>query len=244
MSAKLNFMSQQYFEFKQFTINQDKCAMKVGTDAVLLGSWVDATSSKSILDIGTGTGIIALMLAQKSSAQIDAIDIDAGAFSQATENVALCKWKERIHIFHQSFQDFYSKRETKYDLVVSNPPYFIDSSKALAESRTAARHTDSLPFDDLIEGVVKLLDKKGKFCVILPFKEAEYFRELAEEKKLHLDKILRVKTRADKVEKRLLMQFEFNPTSFSESSIIIEEDERHSYSEDYKKLTKDYYLAF
>ena len=127
---------------------------------------------------------------------------------------------------------------------MSNPPYFIDSSKASAESRTAARHTDSLPFEDLLVGVIKLLDKKGKFCVILPNKEAELFRDMAEQKKLHLDKILRVKTRADKTEKRLLMQFEFNPTSFSESSIVIEEDERHSYSDDYKELTKEYYLAF
>lgn len=237
-------MPQQQFEFKQFKINQDKCAMKVGTDAVLLGSWVDAATSTNILDIGTGTGIIALMLAQKSTAQIDAIDIDDAAFLQAQENVNNCKWKERIHVYHQSFQSFFKNQEKKYDLIVSNPPYFIDSSKASAESRTAARHTDSLAFEDLLEGVLKLLSKNGKFCVILPSKEAEIFRDLAKEKKLHVDKILRVKTRADKTEKRLLMQFEFNPTTFSESSIIIEQDERHSYSNEYKQLTKDYYLAF
>lgn len=237
-------MPQQHFEFKQFKINQDKCAMKVGTDAVLLGSWVEVADAKSILDIGTGTGIIALMLAQKSLAEIDAIDIDESAFIQAKENVALCQWKNRIHVFHSSLQAFTTKSEHQYDLIVSNPPYFIDSSKAIANARTAARHTDSLPFEELLSGVIKLLHPKGKFCVILPSKEAELFRDLAEAKKLHLDKILRVKTRADKKEKRLLMQFEFNPTSFSESSIIIEEGERHSYSEDYKKLTSAYYLAF
>ncbi|MBK9480049.1 MAG: methyltransferase [Bacteroidia bacterium] len=238
-------MPQQHFEFKQFKINQDKCAMKVGTDAVLLGSWVNAQESKSILDIGTGTGIIALMLAQKSGAQIDAIDIDENAFIQASENVSLCKWHERIKVYHQSLQQFEaSAGDKKYDLIVSNPPYFIDSSKANAESRTAARHTDLLPFDELLNGVINLLEKKGKFCVILPFKEAELFRDMAEAKRLHIDKILRVKTRTDKTEKRLLMQFKFNPTSFSESSIVIEVDERHSYSDEYKELTKDYYLAF
>ncbi|HRH63233.1 MAG TPA: tRNA (adenosine(37)-N6)-methyltransferase TrmM, partial [Bacteroidia bacterium] len=132
----------------------------------------------------------------------------------------------------------------KYDLMVSNPPYSIDSSNANAESSTDARHTDLLPFDDLFQVVINLLDKKGKFCVILPFKEAELFRDMAETKRLHIDKILRVKTRTDKTEKRLLMQFKFNPTSFSESSIVIELDERHSYSDEYKELTKDYYLAF
>ncbi|MES1225854.1 MAG: methyltransferase, partial [Bacteroidota bacterium] len=214
------------------------------TDAVLLGSWVDASEARSILDIGTGTGIIALMLAQKSMGQIDALDIDENAYIQAKENVEHYKWKDRIAVHHTSFQDFALKNNTRYDLIVSNPPYFIDSSKASAESRTAARHTDSLPFEELLNGVIKMLDKKGKFCVILPYKEAELFRDLAETKKLHLDKILRVKTRADKTEKRLLMQFEFYPTTFSESSIVIEEDERHSYSEGYKQLTKDYYLAF
>jgi tRNA1Val (adenine37-N6)-methyltransferase len=237
-------MPNQHFEFKQFKINQDKCAMKVGTDAVLLGSWVDATEAKSILDIGTGTGIIALMLAQKSEAKIDAIDIDENAFIQAQENVIACKWKSRINVYHISFQDFAASTNSKYDLIVSNPPYFIDSSKANLESRTAARHTDSLSFEELLKGVIHLLDKKGKFCVILPYKEAELFRDLAETKKLHIQKILRVKTRADKSEKRLLMQFEFNPTTFSESSILIEENERHVYTEEYKQLTKDYYLAF
>ncbi len=237
-------MPQQQFEFKQFKINQDKCAMKVGTDAVLLGSWVKANDSKYILDIGTGTGIIALMLAQKSDAKIDAIDIDENAFVQAQENVSNCKWKDKIQVYHQSLQEFSKDKTAVYDLIVSNPPYFIDSSKALAEARTAARHTDSLAFEELLEGVMLLLHKKGRFCVILPYKEAELFRDLAAQKKLFLDKILRVKTRADKTEKRLLMQFEFNPTTFSESSITIEVGERHDYSDEYKALTKDYYLAF
>ena len=237
-------MSNQTFAFKQFKIVQDKCAMKVGTDAVLLGSWVNASNAKTILDIGTGTGIIALMLAQKSSARIDAIDIDLNAFIQATENVNDCSWKERIEIHHISLQQFAKESDHKYDLIVSNPPYFIDSSKASEESRTNARHTDQLPFKDLLDGVLKLLNPNGKFYVILPTKESELFREDAEKHKLFLTKVTRVITRTDKPEKRLLMRFEFIQRAFSEDSITIEKDERHSYTDEYKEMTKDYYLAF
>jgi tRNA1Val (adenine37-N6)-methyltransferase len=218
--------------------------MKVGTDAVLLGSWVNPSHAKHILDIGTGTGIIALMLAQRSGAQIDAIDIDQNAFIQAKENAGNCLWKERIHIYHRALQDFNPDGDYKYDLIVSNPPYFVDSSKASEESRTNARHTDQLPYDELLKGVLKLLHPSGKFYVILPKKESELFRELAETNKLYCTKITKVVTRTDKPEKRLLMRFEFTNRAFSEDSIIIEKDERHSYSDEYKELTKDYYLAF
>lgn len=237
-------MASQSFAFKQFKINQDKCAMKVGTDAVLLGAWVNTANAKNILDIGTGTGIIALMLAQKSGAKIDAIDIDENAFIQATENVNNCSWKDRLHVHHVSLQKFAQTNERKYDLIVSNPPYFVDSSKASEEARTNARHTDQLPYNDLLNGVLKLLNPSGKFYVILPTKESELFKELANENKLFLTKLTRVITRSDKPEKRWLMRFEFTPRSFSENSITIENDERHSYTDEYKELTKDYYLAF
>ena len=134
--------------------------------------------------------------------------------------------------------------EHKYDLIVSNPPYFVDSSKALEEARTNARHTDHLPYSDLLNGVLNLLNVQGKFYVILPTKESEQFRMMAEENKLYLTKQTRVITRTDKPEKRLLMRFEFTPKTFSEDSITIEDDERHSYTDEYKELTKDYYLAF
>lgn len=237
-------MSHQEFVFKQFKIMQDKCAMKVGTDAVLLGSWVNTSNANSILDIGTGTGIIALMLAQRSNAIIDAIDIDNNAFIQAKENVAACKWRDHIHVHHISLQQFVKEYTEKFDLIVSNPPYFIDSSKASEESRSNARHTDQLPYHDLLKGVLALLNPDGKFYVILPTKESEQFRDLAEENKLFLTKLTRVVTRTDKPEKRWLMRFEFTRKSFSEDSIIIEEDARHSYTEAYKELTKDYYLSF
>ncbi len=237
-------MPNQEFAFKQFKIDQSKCAMKVGTDAVLLGAWVNYPSAKSILDIGTGTGIIALMLAQKIGGKIDAIDIDESAYVQATENVNASKWKDRISIYHESLQEFARNRNSSYDLIVSNPPYFVDSSKALEESRTNARHTDLLPYKDLLEGVLKLLNTGGKFYAILPKKESELFCEMAAEQKLYLTKLTRVITRTDKPEKRLLMRFEFSPKPISEDSITIEDDARHSYTNEYKELTRDYYLNF
>ena len=233
------------FAFKQFIIKQNKCAMKVGTDAVLLGAWVIPNGSKFILDIGTGTGVIALMLAQKTDAQIDAIDIEEEAFIQAKQNVSESKFSKQIQVDHISFQDYSKTANKKYNLIVTNPPFFEQSLKSSDEQRSHARHADVLPFEELLDGVVKLLDEKGKFCLILPTLEAIKFRDLAEKKGLNLSKLLRVKSRIDKdIEKRHLMQFEFKPSEFSEQTIAIEQIERHQYTDDYKELTQDYYINF
>jgi len=233
------------FAFKQFVINQDKCAMKVGTDAVLLGAWVFPNGSKQILDIGTGTGVVALMLAQKTEAHIDAIDIDENAFFQASQNVQESKFSTQIAVIHSSLQEFAKKSEKKYNLIVTNPPYFEQSLKSTDEKRSFARHADVLPFEELIDGVKKILDPKGKFCLILPILEAEKFRDLAQKKGLFLSKLLRVKSKISKdTDKRHIMQFEFTPTEFSEQTIAIELEERHQYTDEYKELTKDYYLNF
>jgi tRNA1Val (adenine37-N6)-methyltransferase len=233
------------FAFKQFIIKQDMCAMKVGTDAVLLGAWIFPNGSKQILDIGTGTGVVALMLAQKTEAHIDAIDIDTNAFNQASQNVLESKFSNQISLFHFSLQDYAKVADKKYNLIVTNPPYFEQSLKSSDEQRSSARHADVLPFEELINGVIKLLEPKGKFCLILPTLEAEKFRALAQKRGLFLSKLLRVKSKVNKdTDKRHLMQFEFTPTEFSEKTIAIELDERHQYTDDYKQLTKDYYLNF
>jgi tRNA1Val (adenine37-N6)-methyltransferase len=238
-------MSSQAFVFKEFTIHQEKSAMKVGTDAVILGACVNPADAKKILDIGTGTGVIALMLAQRSKAEIEAIDIDKDSCDQAEENVKFSKWASRIKVHCISFQDFVGTISDKFDLIVTNPPYFTASLKNKEESRALARHTDQLPFEDLIDGVKKSLHPAGKFFLILPYKEANTFRDLAEAKGLHLSKLLRVKSRLDKTEdKRHVMRFEFTPKSFSEETIVIEKDSRHQYTREYMELTKDFYLDF
>lgn len=238
-------MPNDTFEFKKFKIKQDRCAMRVSTDAVLLGAWVIPNGSRQILDIGTGTGVIALMLAQKSPATITAIDIDKVSTEQAIENIENSDYKEQVIVLHRSFQDLTKQSESKFDLIVTNPPYFIDSLKTNNESRTTARHTDSLSFADLLFGVKKLLTDKGKFCLILPTKEAAIFRELAQSKGLYLSKLLRIRTRMEKdTEKRHLMQFEFKETEFSESTLVIEADSHRNYTDAYKEFTKEYYLNF
>ena len=238
-------MSSEAFVFKQFTIHQDKCPMKVGTDSVLLGSWTNALNAKRILDVGTGTGILAIMLAQKSNAKIDAIDIDLYAIEQASKNVEQCKWHDRISVIHENFQDYVNQIDFKYDLIVTNPPYFIDSYKSPEEGRSIARHNDFLPFQDLIDGVTKILTSDGNFYVILPTREAQLFHSMAEKSNLKLSELLRVKTKSENgIEKRHLMKFEFNPVKYEERIISIEKEGRHNYHEDYIELTKDYYIHF
>lgn len=238
-------MPNDFFEFKQFRIKQDRCAMRVSTDAVLLGAWTKPGNARNILDIGTGTGVIALMMAQKSEAQITAIDIDKDSTDQASENVRESPYKGRVNVLHCAFQDFVCAYPGKFSLIVTNPPYFIDSLKNSAGSRTIARHTDRLSFDDLITGVKKILEEKGKFCLILPKNEAILFREKAESNGLYLSKLLRVRTTSDKrSEKRHLMQFEFKETEFSESSLVIEADKQKNYTREYIELTKDFYIHF
>lgn len=238
-------MSNDTFEFKKFKIRQDKCAMRVSTDAVLLGAWVIPNGSSSILDIGTGTGVIALMLAQKTNASILAIDIDKESSEQARLNVAESAFSSKVNVMHSSFQDLARSSDQKFNLIVTNPPYFIDSLKSNNDTRTTARHTDSLSFEDLLSGVKKMLHEKGKFCLILPKNEATLFRQKAESKGLYLSKLLRVRTRAEKdSEKRHLMQFEFKESEFSESTLVIEKDSHRNYTEEYKELTRDYYIHF
>ena len=238
-------MPNSVFHFKQFRIKQERCAMKVGTDAVLLGSWVQTREAKNILDIGTGTGIIALMLAQKSEAFIHALDIDRYAVEQAIENVAESPFKNKIFIYHKSLQSFADEVNYKYDLIVSNPPYFVASSKATDQTRNFARHTDELSFDDLLIGVNKLLHPQGKFCLILPNKEGLLFIEKARASGLYCNKIIRVKTRKDKEDpKRLLLCFSYFEMRLHEDELVIEDDGRHRYTPEYMELTKDYYIHF
>ena len=221
--------------------------MKVGTDAVLLGAWAKTYGVRRILDIGTGTGVIALMLAQKCGASLDAIEIDEVSCEEARDNVKNSPWSDRIRVHHISLQDFSRMQDERYELIVSNPPYFNDSLPATEESRTKARHTVLLPFSDLVEGASKLLAREGKFCVILPPREGEKFRELAAAKGLHLTRITRVKTTPEKPEKRWLMQFAFTPKpQVSESTLVIEKDNLNAqhYTEEYRELTKEYYLYF
>ncbi len=237
-------MPNDYFKFKQFTIYQDKCAMKVGTDGVLLGSWADCENAKSILDIGTGTGLIALMLAQRSNAFIDAVEIDKEACTQAKENVAKSKWKDSIQILNLPFQEFCKSTNAKYDLIVSNPPYFQNSLFAPDKKRTDARHNSNLELEELLDGALELLTDNGALSVILPYLEGNFFILKASEKNLYCTRQTKVLPKPGREPKRLLLEFMKIKKPLVEQEIIIELNKRHEYSDAYKNLTKDFYLAF
>lgn len=230
------------FRFKQFTIQQDQTAMKVGTDGVLLGAWVSLENPESILDIGSGTGLIALMLAQRSDAiQIDAIEIEAHAYEQAVENFENSDWSDRLFCYHASLQDFVDEIDEKYDLIVSNPPFYTDAYESINKQRSLARFESALPFEELIESTAKLLSKNGNLALITPYKEEEKVLKIALKNELFPQKITRVKGTANSEIKRSLLLFSFQENTPEIDELIIELS-RHQYTDEYKALVKDFYL--
>lgn len=233
------------FRFKQFTIEQDRCAMKVGTDGVLLGTWTSLGSNpQSILDIGAGTGLIALMLSQRSTAeQIDAIEIDENAYEQCVENFENSPWADRLFCFHASLEEFAEEMEDeKYDLIVSNPPFFTPNDvEQIPENRKKARFYDSLPFEELIDYAIQLLSETGELSIVIPYVEEEKIIALAKAKSLFANRITRVRGTKTAPIKRSLLQFSFIEMPIEEREIIIEVS-RHQYTNDFKVLVKGFYL--
>ncbi|MFL9837086.1 methyltransferase [Flavobacterium sp. ST-75] len=232
------------FQFKQFTIQQDRCAMKVGTDGVLLGAWTPVSNNPfSILDIGAGTGLIALMMAQRSTAeQIDAIEIDDDAYEQAVENFEESKWGDRLFCYHAGLDEFVEEmHDEEYDIIVSNPPFYTENYSSGNEQRDKARFTESLPFEHLIEAAAILLSENGIFSVIIPFKEEEKFIAIATEFNLYPAKITRVKGTPETEIKRSLLAFTREQTETTIDELVIETS-RHQYTPEYTELTKDFYL--
>ncbi len=238
-------MSNQPFQFKQFSIDQDRCAMKIGTDGVLLGAWSSLEHNpESILDIGTGTGLIALMLAQRSDADLlDALEIEDKAYEQAVENFEKSNWGDRLFCYHAGFDEFVEEmqEEEKYDLIISNPPFYSEDYKTGNENRDRARFADALPLTELIEGASILLSEKGHFDVIIPFSEEENAIEIAASHKLFPGKITRVKGTESSPVKRSLISFGFSVTSPEITELIIEIS-RHNYTGEFKELVRDFYL--
>lgn len=234
-------MATPFFEFKKFKIYHDKCAMKVGTDGVLLGAWTDVSDGKSILDIGTGSGLIAMMLAQRSEAVIDAIDIEKSAYLQASENTTNSVFKEQIVVHHTSLSEYAKKATTRYDLIVSNPPYFIYSLLSPVLERNLARHNDSLTLEELLEDSLRLLNPKGRIALILPSDQEELLKKQAELKKLYFLRKTYVIPTVGGNPKRLLVEFTPIKTECITGELVIEES-RHCYTKQYRELTKDFYL--
>ena len=237
-------MPNDFFRFQQFTVNQSACAMKVGTDGVLLGAWADISGRKQLLDIGAGTGLIALMCAQRSDAGITAVELDPAAAEQASENIQHSPWARRIELHCMSFQKFAAECKTRFDVIISNPPYFDNARKAESKERTAARHNDALPFTDLLKGASALLTDDGSFFCILPAEERDRFLMLAESTGLYPKKEMITRTHCGKKPMRVLFEFTRNKTECSRRELIVHEEGKAEYSAEYKAITKGFYLNF
>ena len=236
-------MANNYFSFKQFTIYQDKSAFKVGTDGVLLGVFADIAGVKRILEIGTGTGLIAIMLAQRCKAEIVAIEPDYESYIQACDNVRLCKWNSRIKVEHTDLQYYYPD-EGKFDLVVTNPPYFTDSLKNPDPRKSAARHNDTLTSEELLVGVSRLLDDGGHLQLVMPYVEGNVFIAEAYKYGFYCNNILKIKPLPTAEIRRLILSFSRERLKVNERFLTIEHGKRHKFTEEYINLTKDFYLKF
>lgn len=237
-------MGTHYFQFKQFTIYHDRCAMKVGTDGVLLGAWYNIPKNGNILDIGTGTGIIALMAAQRSSfsqVSIDAIEIDRDAYLQAKENISSSPWSNRIQVINCSLQEYAEMSETLYDHIVSNPPYFDNTLPPQSLSRQMARHTASLTYEELVSNAVRLLKPEGHISVIYPADQDRQLTRIAVSNKLWVSRKVWIKGRPSVSPKRVLVEWGKSPVSYIEEELVIETAPL-TYTLEYIALTKDFYL--
>ena len=218
------------FQFKQFTIRQDRCAMKVGTDGVLLGAW--AHGGDSILDVGTGTGLIALMMVQRyPEARVTALDIDEGAVRQATINVEQAEAKDRIRVVQQRVQE----HEGQYDAIVSNPPFFIDSLNAPDTQRNTARHAETLTYAELMEAAWRLLKDDGELSVVVPFDYRQRMEDEATFRGFFPSRVCAVKTVERKPAKRYLLAFRKHPCQCVKETMTIGDEQ-------YRQLTGDFYL--
>ncbi|HFB99880.1 MAG TPA: methyltransferase domain-containing protein [Phaeodactylibacter sp.] len=240
---RIKLPSKEIFRFKQFEINQKDCAMKVGTDGVLLGAWANVEDAHEILDIGTGTGVIAIMLAQRTpNANVDAVEVNEMACQRANENMKNSPFASRLNSIHDTIQDFAKTTRKEYDLIVCNPPFFTGGTLSTQNGRNNVRHTVKLPHGDLLSSVRRLLKKTGKFCVILPLIEGLRFKELAKTYNFCCNKITEVKPKHDKPVERLLLEFGKKNVSDIKDSLVIQYEKRNDYTEEYIALTKDFYL--
>lgn len=232
-------MNPRTFRFKQFSVNDSNCAMKVGTDAVLLGAWVNIDHADTILDIGTGCGLIALMAAQRSTAQITAIDIDEYASIQSKENFLASPWHERLVTVHGAVQQLNSA--TSFDLIVCNPPFFKNALKAPDHQRNIARHNDELSFESLLVTVDRLLNNNGKFAFVLPNNEAHQVITIAATYQLYPNRCCNILSRENKSPNRLLVELSRKASVIERETLIIR-DLNNQYTLQYKELTKDFYM--
>ncbi len=233
------------FHFKKFSIDDSCAAMKIGTDTVLLGAWVECENESRILDIGTGSGILALMMAQRNpKIPIDAVELENQAALLAEQNALLSPWNEQINVYNSSIQEFASHNQHRYSLIICNPPFFSDSLKSPGKNRNLARHNDSLPVIDLLNIVSELIIGKGKAAFILPSDDFGYWVKTAEKLKLYPSRVTLLKSTPKHKPHRVLATFVNTQSSaITENELVIYSSGR-SYTKEYQLLTRDFYLNF
>ncbi|QNK33595.1 methyltransferase [Serratia sp. JUb9] len=244
--SKANFKPRRGgFTFKQFFVAHDRCAMKVGTDGVLLGAWAPVTAVRRVLDIGCGSGLIALMLAQRTAddVQIDAVELDAAAAAQAHDNAEASPWASRIRIYEQDIQQFTGQRTASYDLIVSNPPYFAPAVACRDRARDAARYTETLTHDVLLACAERLLQPDGMLCVVLPYDIGEAFAADALQRGWHLAQRVNVSDRADTPRHRILLALTRTAQTCAHSDLAIKQAEG-DYTAPFRRLITDFYLFY
>lgn len=238
-------MSANYFKFKQFTVHQEHSAFKVTTDSVLLGAWAAIEDACTILDIGTGTGLLALMAAQRTEARIVALEPDRNSFMQAGLNFADSPWHERLTLIHTTVQDFQPEGNVLFDAIITNPPYFVDSLLNPSAAKARTRHTVTMSHADLAVAAARLLAPGGSLHLVLPVNEAGKFGGEAAANGLHCIRKLHVRPTPYLPPARVLMTLQRGAAAAcEESEIVIEKGGRHIYSDEYVSLTKDFYLKF
>ena len=233
-------MSNNYFKFKHFTIEQSDCAMKVGTDGCLLGGWFDCSDSKRILDIGCGTGLIAIMAAQRCNAEITGIEIDPKAAQQARYNADNSPWGRQIEIICGDLTEYTT--EERFDTIVSNPPYFVNSLKCDDTSRTLARHSDSLDCRTFFCKCAGLLSNNGHISIVIPCDIMDEWKKAAAEQGLYPTRVTLVKTTPKKAPKRVLIEFRPNPQKQAREDTLILENSPGEYSDDARDILSQFYL--
>jgi tRNA1Val (adenine37-N6)-methyltransferase len=237
-------LANSYFQFKQFRVEQSHCAMKVCTDSCLFGAWVPVENANTILDIGTGTGLLALMAAQRSAARIQAVEIDQAAAAQANHNFTQSPWADRLQLFYGSLQTFEKVNTATYDVIISNPPFYQASQKSPDKSRNRAMHTLDLPFQDLLQFCQKFLSPSGSVYFLLPPYEAQVVTNLAASYHLSLQQEVPVFTQVGGKLFRQILHFRFQTKLPENVPPIFIRTPENSYTNVFQELLAPYYLIF
>jgi tRNA1Val (adenine37-N6)-methyltransferase len=232
------------FFFKKFGMFHHRSTMRVGTDAVLFAQWVDVMSSDNALDIGTGSGVIPLILAQKGVGSVDAVELDSDSYEEANLNFSISVYSDRLSVVQNDVRDYAANNEKKYDLIVSNPPFYASDVKPIKEKKVMARHVSTLSFKDLLVAAKKMMKEDARFALVLPFYESRLFIKEAESLGFYLQKEFLISPIEGKEPNRVNMQFVLNEVESVETVLFTIRNKDYSYTEEYKEFLKDYYLDF